>query len=39
MATMSEANKALVARFVEAFWSKGNLAAADELMTPDAVIH
>ena len=28
---MSEANKALVARFVEEFWSNGNLAAADEL--------
>ena len=36
---MSEANKALVVRFVEAFWSNGNLAAADELMTPDVVIH
>jgi steroid delta-isomerase-like uncharacterized protein len=36
---MSEANKALVVRFVEEFWSKGNLAAADELMTRDAVIH
>ena len=36
---MSEANKALVVRFVEEFWSKGNLAAVDELMTPDAVIH
>ena len=35
----TEDNKALVLRFVEKFWSKGNLAAADELMTPDAVIH
>ena len=32
-------NKTLVLRFVEEFWSKGNLSAADELMTPDAVIH
>jgi steroid delta-isomerase-like uncharacterized protein len=37
--TMSEANKALVVRFVEQFWSTGNLAAADELMTPDVIIH
>jgi steroid delta-isomerase-like uncharacterized protein len=35
----AEDNKALVHRFVDEFWSKGNLAAADELMTPDAVIH
>ncbi|MDB5057891.1 MAG: Aspartate--tRNA ligase [Chloroflexi bacterium] len=32
-------NKSLVLRFVEEFWSKGNLAAADDLMTPDVVIH
>jgi len=32
-------NKALVRRFVAEFWSKGNLAAADELMTPDVIIH
>jgi steroid delta-isomerase-like uncharacterized protein len=32
-------NNALVLRFVEEFWSKGNLAAADELMTPDVIIH
>ena len=31
--------KALVERFVQEFWSEGNLAAADELMTPDAIIH
>jgi steroid delta-isomerase-like uncharacterized protein len=37
--TTTETNKALVVRFVDEFWSKGNLAAADELMTPDAVIH
>ena len=35
----TEGNKALVLRFVEEFWSRGNLAAADELMTPDAVVH
>ena len=35
----AEANKALVRRFVDEFWSGGNLAAADELMAPDAVIH
>jgi steroid delta-isomerase-like uncharacterized protein len=35
----NEANKALVIRFVDEFWSKGNLAAADELMAPDVVIH
>lgn len=32
-------NKALVERFVEEFWNEGNLSAADELMTPEAVIH
>ena len=32
-------NNALVLRFVDEIWSKGNLAAADELMTPDVVIH
>ena len=36
---MSEANKALVVRFVEEFWSGGNLATADQLMVPDVVIH
>lgn len=35
----TEDHKALILRFVEEFWSQGNLAAADELMTPDAVIH
>jgi steroid delta-isomerase-like uncharacterized protein len=35
----TEGNKALVLRFVEAFWSRGDLAAADDLMTADAVIH
>jgi steroid delta-isomerase-like uncharacterized protein len=33
-----EENKALVRRFVEEFWNKGNTAAADELMTADATI-
>jgi steroid delta-isomerase-like uncharacterized protein len=32
-------NNALVLRFVEEFWSKGNLSAADELMTADVIIH
>jgi len=35
----TDADKALVIRFVDEFWSKGNLAAAVELMAPDAVIH
>jgi predicted ester cyclase len=33
-----EENKALVRRFVEEFWSTGNLAAADELIAEDAMI-
>ncbi len=33
-----EENKAVVRRFVEAFWNQGNTAAADELMTADATI-
>ena len=32
-------HKELVRRFVDEFWSGGNLAAADELMAPDAVVH
>ncbi len=35
----TEENKALVRRFVDEFWSKGNLVMADELMSADAVIH
>ena len=35
----AEEHKALVHRFVDEFWSGGNLAAADELMAPDAVVH
>jgi steroid delta-isomerase-like uncharacterized protein len=38
-AAQVEAHKALVERFVDEFWSRGNLAAADELMTGDVVIH
>ena len=34
-----EGHKALVRRFVDEFWSGGNLAAADELMAADAVIY
>jgi steroid delta-isomerase-like uncharacterized protein len=37
--TQVEAQKAVVTRFVEEFWTQGNLDAADELMTRDAVIH
>jgi steroid delta-isomerase-like uncharacterized protein len=32
-------NKLIVERFVDQFWSNGRLAAADELMAPDVVIH
>jgi steroid delta-isomerase-like uncharacterized protein len=35
----AEANKALVRRFVDEFWSRGDLGAADELMARDAVVH
>ena len=35
----AEENKALVRRFVEEFWNKGNTASADELMAIDAEIH
>jgi steroid delta-isomerase-like uncharacterized protein len=34
----NDENKAIVSRFVEEFWSQGNMAAADELMTADATI-
>ncbi|HEX5499231.1 MAG TPA: ester cyclase [Thermomicrobiales bacterium] len=37
--THAEAQKAVVRRFVDEFWSRGNLAAADEMMTRDAIIH
>jgi steroid delta-isomerase-like uncharacterized protein len=36
---LAEENKALVRQFVDEFWSRGNLAAADELMAADAVVH
>jgi steroid delta-isomerase-like uncharacterized protein len=35
----AEAHKALVQQFVEEFWNRGELDAADKLMTRDAVIH
>jgi steroid delta-isomerase-like uncharacterized protein len=35
----AKAHKALVQQFVDEFWNRGHLAAADELMTQDAVIH
>lgn len=35
---LGEENKALVRLFEEEFWNKGNMAAADELMTPGATI-
>jgi steroid delta-isomerase-like uncharacterized protein len=34
-----EAHKDLVRRFVDEFWNRGHLTAADELMTRDALIH
>ncbi|MFD7846195.1 ester cyclase [Nocardia sp. NPDC059764] len=36
---MFESNKALIERFVNEFWNTGRLAAADELMAPDVIIH
>jgi predicted ester cyclase len=35
---VGEENKALVRLFNEEFWNKGNMAAADELMTANATI-
>jgi steroid delta-isomerase-like uncharacterized protein len=35
----AEDNKALVQKFVDEFWTNGKMAAADELMAPDAVVH
>lgn len=35
---VAEENKALVRLFTEEYWDKGNLAAADELMTANATI-
>jgi steroid delta-isomerase-like uncharacterized protein len=37
--TQAETQKELVRQFVEEFWNRGDLDAADELMTRDAVIH
>jgi steroid delta-isomerase-like uncharacterized protein len=34
-----EANKELVTRFVDAFWSNGDLSAIGETMASDAIIH
>jgi ketosteroid isomerase-like protein len=34
-----EKNKALVRRYFEEVWVKGNLAAVDEFMAPDYVEH
>ncbi|MBA2518790.1 MAG: ester cyclase [Chloroflexia bacterium] len=34
-----ETHKAVVRRFVDEFWNRGHLAAANELMARDAVIH
>jgi steroid delta-isomerase-like uncharacterized protein len=36
---MSEANKAIVHRYVEELLNKGNLAIADEILTTDFVFH
>lgn len=36
---MSEQNKALSRRFMEEIWNKGNVAAIDELYSPDYVSH
>jgi steroid delta-isomerase-like uncharacterized protein len=35
----SKAHEALVQRFVDEFWNRGDLAAADEFMAHDAVVH
>jgi steroid delta-isomerase-like uncharacterized protein len=35
---LAEENKALVRRFVEAFWNTGNMKAADQLIAEDATI-
>src|SRR5712692_5098900 len=37
-AMLGEENKALVRLFIEEFWNKGNMAAADELLAADATI-
>lgn len=35
----TEANKAIVIRFLNEAWNKGNPAIADELISPDYVLH
>lgn len=39
MTMQPEDNNAIVLRFVKEFWSGGRLSAADEMMTPDVIIH
>jgi hypothetical protein len=34
-----EKNKALVRKFFEQVWGKGNVAAVDEFLAPDFVVH
>ena len=36
---MSEQNKAIVRRYVEAVWNQGNLALADEMLSQDYIHH
>lgn len=35
----ADSNKAVVRKFYEEIWNKGNLAVTGEVMTPDAVLH
>jgi predicted ester cyclase len=35
----SDENKAVARRYIEEFWSRGDLAVADELIAPDYVVH
>jgi steroid delta-isomerase-like uncharacterized protein len=37
--SQAEANKAIVRRYIEEGWNKGNLGVVDELFTPDYVNH
>lgn len=34
-----QAMKEIVSRFVEQFWNKGDFQSAEQLMTPDVVVH
>jgi predicted ester cyclase len=36
---MSQENKAIVTRWFEEYWGKGNVAIVDELGTPDVLVH